>query len=72
MLSVKQVCFIIQCLTSVVCVQGDHEAGAKVDSRLLFKLGYCLPDCVLKSSQGQHDEEQQLDKVSWVRDASIH
>ena len=57
-------------MTSVVCVQGDHK-GDEVDSRLLFRLGYCLPDCALKSSQGKQDEQQQLNKVSQVRKFSF-
>ncbi|XP_078379322.1 sodium-coupled monocarboxylate transporter 1-like isoform X1 [Oculina patagonica] len=59
------VCFTVTYFTGLVVSvlwPGDHE-GAKVDSRLLFKLGYCLPDCALKSSQEEHDEEQQLDNV---------
>lgn len=42
---------------------GDHRIG-DVDSRLLFKIGYCLPDCALKNSQEPQDEHQQLNQVS--------
>ena len=62
---------LFKCVTSVFRFQGDHE-GSKVDSRLLFKLDYCLPECALKRSQGQHDEEQHLDKVSKVTDENIN
>lgn len=55
-----------KCLTRGVCVQGDHKGG-EVDSRLLFRIDYCLPDCALKGSQGKQ-EEQQLNKVSQVRE----
>lgn len=41
---------------------GDHRIG-DVDSRLLFKIGYCLPDCALKNSQEPQDEHQQLNQV---------
>lgn len=41
---------------------GDHK-GDEVDSRLLFKINYCSPDCTLPGrSQGSRDEQQQLDK----------
>ena len=69
---------LFQCLSSIVpmfehCSSslGDHKPG-EVDSRLLFKLDYCLPDCVLKSSRGQHDEQQQLNKVSQVTDRDVN
>ncbi|KAJ7382022.1 hypothetical protein OS493_037610 [Desmophyllum pertusum] len=59
------VCFGVTYLTGLIVSilwPGDHKPG-EVDSRLLFKLDYCLPDCVLKSSRGQQDEQQQLNKV---------
>ena len=48
---------------SVVCVQGDHD-GDEIDSRLLFRIDYCLPNCVRRSSEGKRDEQEQLNKVS--------
>ena len=33
-----------------------------MDSRLLFKVKYCLPDCMLKRSQGSRDEHEILDQ----------
>jgi len=48
-------------LTSVVCIQGDHN-GDEVDPRLLFRIDYCLPDCGRKCSQEKQDERQQFNK----------
>ena len=41
---------------------GDHRIG-DVDSRLLFKIGYCLPDRAQNNSRKLQDEQQQLNQV---------
>lgn len=59
------VCFAVTYLTGLIVSvlwPGDHRIG-DVDSRLLFKIGYCLPDCALKNSQEPEDEHQQLNQV---------
>lgn len=48
---------------SGVYVEGDHETD-NIDSRLLFRIDYCLPRFGRKSSEGKQDEQQELNKVS--------
>lgn len=58
------VCFAVTYLTGLIVSvlwPGDHRCY-EVDSRLLFKMNYCLPDCVLRKSRGSRDEHQQLDQ----------
>lgn len=59
-----------KCLTSVVCIQGDHN-GDEVDPRLLFRIDYCLPDCGRKCSQEKQDERQQFNKVGQFKNMNF-
>lgn len=59
------VCFAVTYLTGLIVSvlwPGDHRIG-DVDSRLLFKIGYCLPDRALNNSRKLQDEQQQLNQV---------
>lgn len=59
------VCFAVTYLTGLIVSVlwlGDHRIG-DVDSRLLFKIGYCLPDRALNNSRKLQDEQQQLNQV---------